>query len=778
MAYLAPFGLLAIAVYTLMLGVRTWQQRSTLGGPVFALVMLMLAIWVGADAATLLGVGVETKMVWSQVGFTDVTWLAVGWYAFAQQYTGGSARDVLRKHWWLPGLAVVSSVLIWSNAFHHLVWSAASLREEFGITALELENQPTFWLIYIAGHALLVIATVQLALRQRRKNRSQPALVGLIIAAIFVPIVISALYHTGQLLFDPSPFAAAFASMACEWVMRRYHFLTLVPVARNRVFDSLDDAVVVIDAMGYVADVNPAACRLLNKTSRELVGSPGETLLGDRSNNVFARRDGPASTCDELVLEHAGVARYFDVRSSPVSGQAGDRIVVLRDVTEREEAVRQLEHQALYDSLTQLPNRVLLRNRLEQAMPHGRSTALLLLDLDRFKEVNDTLGHQAGDVLLQEVARRIRDALPRDATAARLGGDEFAILCEAAPCEDEALAIADRVISALRVPIAVAGREVTVGSSIGVALGTSATISAEDLLRQADLALYRAKGEGRGTCAVFEPGLERHALERLELEHDLRLASERDELCLVYQPIYTLDDRHICEVEALLRWNHPTHGLIAPDVFIPLAEETDLVAPIGQWVLEEACRQVRAWQSEFASPWLVMSVNLSGRQFQHAGLVADVDACLRRTGIDPTSLKLEITESVLMRDVDAAIATSRALKALGVQLAIDDFGTGYSSLGHLKRFPFDTLKIDRSFVDGLGRDERDTAIVRSVIALAKILNLSVTAEGVETDLQEAHLRTLGCERGQGFLFCRPQAPAAIRRLLARRDDFMSDFRAA
>jgi diguanylate cyclase (GGDEF)-like protein len=683
----------------------------------------------------------------------------------------------MRRQWWLPALAVLASILIWTNDFHHLVWSAASLREEFGITALDLVNQPSFWLIYIGGHALLVVATVQLALRQGRKNRSQPALVGLIIAAIFVPIIVSALYHTGELLFDPSPFAAAFASMACEWVMRRYHFLTLVPIARNRVFDSLDDAVVVIDAMGYVADVNPAACRLLNKTARVLIGSRADTLLGE-SSNVFAHRDGMAHVPEELVLDEVGLTRYFDVRSSAVSGQAGDRIVVLRDVTRREEAVRELERQAMYDSLTQLPNRVLLRERLEQAMRRGGSLALLLLDLDRFKEVNDTLGHQAGDVLLQEVAARIRGALPPEATAARLGGDEFAILCESAACEDEAKAIANRVISALRVPVAVEGREVNVGLSIGIALGTSGAVSAADLLRQADLALYRAKGEGRGICAVFEPGLERHALERLELEHDLRQALARGELRLVYQPILALDDRRISEVEALLRWNHPTRGLISPDVFIPLAEETGLIVPIGQWVLEESCRQVRIWQAELGSPRLVMSVNLSGRPFQHAGLVEDVGATLRRTGVDPYSLKLEITESAVMRDVDAAVTTSRALKALGVQLAIDDFGTGYSSLGHLKRFPFDTLKIDRSFVDGLGRDEQDTAIVRSVIALAKMLNLSVTAEGIETTLQEAQLRTLGCERGQGFLFSRPQPPEAIRQMLALEGGAEIDLRAA
>jgi EAL domain-containing protein (putative c-di-GMP-specific phosphodiesterase class I) len=257
------------------------------------------------------------------------------------------------------------------------------------------------------------------------------------------------------------------------------------------------------------------------------------------------------------------------------------------------------------------------------------------------------------------------------------------------------------------------------------------------------------------------------ALERLEIESDLRQALARQELQLVYQPILTLDDGRIGEVEALLRWQHPRRGTISPNTFIPVAEATGLIVSIGQWALEAACRQVRAWQDEYpTAPPLVMSVNLSGRQFQHPGLVADVARTLAETGLDPRCLKLEVTESVLMCDVETAVATCAALKELGVQLAIDDFGTGYSSLGQLKRLPFDTLKIDRSFVDGLGRDDQDMAIVRSVVMLAKTLSLSVTAEGIETQVQEDHLRSLGCERGQGYLFARPQPAEAIASLLA------------
>ena len=329
------------------------------------------------------------------------------------------------------------------------------------------------------------------------------------------------------------------------------------------------------------------------------------------------------------------------------------------------------------------------------------------------------------------------------------------------------MSIAERILASLRAPVAVAGRELSVGVSIGVALGTSSGDVADDVLRRADLALYRAKADGKGGYALFDPSLETRVLERMEIENDLRTALERGELRLVYQPILTLADGRVAEVEALIRWHHPRRGVVAPGVFIPLAEETGLIVPIGQWVLEEACRQLRIWHAEFPqTPPLVLSVNLSARQFQHTDLVADVDRTLRQAGIDPRYLKLEITESVVMHDVESAIATCHRLKELDLLLAIDDFGTGYSSLGQLKRFPFDTLKVDRSFVDGLGRDEQDTAIVQSVVSLAKTLGLSLTAEGIETPVQEAFLRSLGCERGQGYLFARPAAPEVIASMLA------------
>jgi diguanylate cyclase (GGDEF)-like protein/PAS domain S-box-containing protein len=539
------------------------------------------------------------------------------------------------------------------------------------------------------------------------------------------------------------------------------------------------DVTVIVANDGTISYASPSATAVRGHTAEDLVGSPGIQLVhtDDRLTAVrlvTAVRESGGSATAELRFAHAdGSLRDFEVVATNLLAQpaVGGIVLNCHDVTDLKALERQLRQLAFHDALTGLANRALLVDRmghaLERAGRRNQSIGVLVLDLDDFKVVNDSLGHHAGDALLKHVGTRITSALRTGDTAARLGGDEFAVLLEDVSSEAEALTVANKLIDAVRVPLEVAGREVAVGLSVGVVLSSRASDSVDDLLRQADLALYRAKTEGKGTAAVFDPSLETRVQERLEIESDLRQALDRGELHLVYQPIVTLVDRHIVEVEALLRWQHPRRGLIGPAAFIPVAEETGMIVPIGKWVLEEACRQVRLWQEQFPTvPPLVVSVNLSGRQFQHVSLVADVERVLRQTRIDPHSLKLEITESVLMRDVAAAVATCNALKKLGVQLSIDDFGTGYSSLGQLKRFPFDALKIDRSFVDGLGRNEQDGAIVQSVVTLARSLSLGVTAEGIETTAQEAHVRLLGCEHGQGYLFARPQAPERITDLLA------------
>jgi diguanylate cyclase (GGDEF)-like protein/PAS domain S-box-containing protein len=444
-------------------------------------------------------------------------------------------------------------------------------------------------------------------------------------------------------------------------------------------------------------------------------------------------------------------------------------VITARDIAPRKAFEEQLIHQAFHDSLTLLPNRALFSDRLEQALVHTArrqsKVGLLYLDLDNFKLINDGLGHQAGDELLAEAATRLRLCVREEDTVARLGGDEFVILL-GLTTEAEAVQAAERIEQQFMCPFRIGGHDFVVTVSIGIALSDSSQEPPGDLLRNADLAMYRAKAGGRARHVVFQASMQTDSLSRLDLENDLRRAVERGELRVHYQPIVILDSGRVTEVEALVRWLHPTRGLLVPADFIHIAEESGLVVPIGQWVLEEACRQVAAWQVEFpVKPALMVSVNLSPRQFQQPMLVEQVSTVLRKTGLPPAGLKLEITEGAIMRDVEATIRTLRQLKELGVRIAIDDFGTGYSSLAYLKCLPLDILKIDRSFIKGIGHDPEDTAIVRAIIAMAKSLHLSVTGEGIETAEQAALLRGWACELGQGYFFGRPLNPAALTELL-------------
>ena len=421
---------------------------------------------------------------------------------------------------------------------------------------------------------------------------------------------------------------------------------------------------------------------------------------------------------------------------------------------------------AFNDSLTGLPNRALLLDRLEVALGRAdrerKPVSVLFLDLDGFKVVNDSLGHVAGDRLLIDVARRLSGCLRRGDTAARIGGDEFAILLGDVGDPDRAPRVAERVIAALGEPFAVLGREVFVSASIGIAYGRT---DAENLLRNADVAMYRAKRSGEGGAyEIFEPSMHAAVVERLELEADLRRAIERDELVLHYQPIIGLASGRVVGLEALLRWAHPRRGLVMPCEFIPLAEETRLIAELGRWALHEACRQAAQWRDDpqTGRPWV--SVNLSGLQLLDDGLDAEVAGALADSGLEPAGLTLEITETVLVQDVAAAVDRLENLRALGVSIAIDDFGTGYSSLRYIGRFPADVLKIAKPFVDGL-HDEKDAALVRTIIALADSLGLRTVAEGVEDREQLERLCDLGCALGQGYLFARPLAPEHATDLL-------------
>jgi diguanylate cyclase (GGDEF)-like protein len=444
-----------------------------------------------------------------------------------------------------------------------------------------------------------------------------------------------------------------------------------------------------------------------------------------------------------------------------------------KEVAERRQVEEQLLHNAFHDGLTGLANRALFMDHLKLAL--GRAErhesyqfAVLFLDLDRFKVVNDTLGHTVGDELLIEIARRLETAVRPGDTVSRLGGDEFTVLLDDMCDSDEASAVAERLQRELAVPFKLSEHEVFITVSIGVAMGAIGYQRPEDILRDADTAMYRAKQLGKARYEMFDQAMHTRAMDRLALERDLRRAVEQQEMFLQYQPIVSLGAGSLRGFEALVRWRHPQRGVIPPTDFISIAEETGLIIPLGRWVLEEACRQMSRWQNlSLRDEPLQISVNLSCKQFLQPDLLEQVQEVLQETGLDPHSLKLEITETSVMENIETATRTLEQLQALGVEFSIDDFGTGYSSLSYLQRFPVNTLKIDRSFVSRITESEGTAEIVRTIMHLGQQLGMDVIAEGVETEQQSAQLRALGCKFAQGYYFSRPMDRSAAEALSRR-----------
>ncbi len=543
------------------------------------------------------------------------------------------------------------------------------------------------------------------------------------------------------------------------------------------VFESTQEGVMITDAEVKLVAVNQAFTRITGYEEREVVGKVPSLLQSGHHPESFyqamwmsIRETG--SWQGELWNRRKGGEVFPSwLAISTITNDAGEIINyvgVFSDISSLKRSQEELEHLAHHDPLTGLPNRLLFRARLEHALQRavrsGGQLAVLFLDLDGFKHVNDSLGHTAGDSLLQEVAKRLAAPLRREDTVARLGGDEFTVLLEGIHGRKSAARVAETLIRALAEPIRLQGRELFVSASVGISLFPRDGDSVEALLRNADAAMYEAKEGGRNTCRFYTEELTALAFERVVMEGELRRAIEKGELMLHYQPQVDLPTGRLVGLEALVRWDHPVEGLVAPSRFIPIAEQSGLIVPLGNWVLHTACQQAKAWLDAGHHIGRV-SVNVAGRQIQRTDLVTTVRDVLARTQLPPDHLELEITEGFIMGQAEESVTLLKSLRALGVGLSIDDFGTGYSSLAYLKRLPIDKLKIDRSFVRELPDDENDAAIARAVIALGHSLQFTVIAEGVETAAQRDFLLTLGCDQGQGFLFSTPRPAEMLTPLL-------------
>jgi len=635
---------------------------------------------------------------------------------------------------WILGGAVAMGTGIWSMHFIGMLAFSLPIPLSYDVLTTLIS---LFIAITASGFALGVA------------NRPKISLSHLCISALLLGGGISAMHYVGMAAIQITP------------------MLTYEPAL-------LVASVVVAIVSSFVAlwlffRLRRGRSRLMNLARLAAAFVMGLAISGMHYTAMTASRFSPDAFCTGTGTDQRWLA--FAIALSAIAVLSVTTILLVYDShlesrtrkhnQQLEHANAQLEHAATHDSLTGLPNRLLLADRLSQATAQGerysRSFAVLVVDLDRFKSINDSLGHIAGDELLREVSRRLMGLLRKTDTLARLGGDEFVLVINEISDPHGAENVASKLLASLAAPVLLSGIEVQISASIGISVFPADGVDADTLLKHADAAMYHAKKNGRNAFQFFAPMMNVSARERLELESGLRRALAQGEFELHYQPKVDVGTGRIDSAEALIRWRHPKRGLTAPSGFIPIAEETGLIVPIGEWVLREACLQARAWQTLGGRP-LRIAVNLSAQQFKQKSLISTVREALAGAGLEPDYLELELTESAVMQDAESSIQVLRQLSGLGVRIAVDDFGTGYSSLSYLRRLPLDKLKIDRSFIREVAASRDDAEIVRAIISLAHSLHLKVIAEGVETEEQLSFLRRLGCDQYQGF-HCSPPVPA-------------------
>lgn len=588
--------------------------------------------------------------------------------------------------------------------------------------------------------------------------------------------------HSVNLAFEAG--ATDYISKPINWAVLRQRINRLIrarhtemTLKQNEAFASsiinhAVDGIITMDINRIIKYLNPAAIQIFGYSSSEIIGKNINILIPEsyyRDYHNFDINDKFMNTNREVVghrKDHSKLPIDLTISKFYVGGKCYFTIM-LRDITERKRYEEMIRHQAFYDSLTDLPNRLLLKERMELEISHAKNTgqkmAVMYLDLDRFKLINDTLGHDIGDKLLKEIANRLKKCVHSDDTVTRLGGDEFVILLSKLIHEEDVAKIANKILETIRLPLIINNHELYLTSSIGIAIYPDGGEDYETLVTNADVAMYRAKEKGKNNFQFYTPALNDKALERLALENSLRRAVEYEEFVVYYQPKVHTQNENIIGMEALIRWQHPNWGMVSPQEFIPLAEETGLIVPIGEWVLRTACTQNKAWQNAGFPP-LTVAVNLSIRQFELQDLTKMISKVLEETGLDPIYLELEITESIAMKNVEYTLKVINELRALGVKFAIDDFGTGYSSLSRLNSFSVNTLKIDRSFVCKIDGEKSNSILASTVLALGKSLELGVVAEGVETEEQVKFFKQNKCDEMQGYYFGKPMSSQDFEKL--------------
>lgn len=719
-------------------------------------------------------------IIWS---VTVLSILILRWYwhtAYARRDEHDTSND---DHWLRYNLiGVFLSGMIWGSA-GIMLFPAGDLLHQmtllFLVAAIAAGSSTTLSSYPRAIHIFLALTLVPVVARLFWEGGDSATLLAPMALLFYLLINISASRVYSNILI------ALTSRLALENALDNLRESTLY---NQLLLESVSEGILGTDEDGITTFVNPAVVQMLGYSARELIGKPMHMMIHHhhRDGKVYDKEDCPLEKtllegkechlADEVFWSKDGTAIPVEYRSTPVlrDGQVTGAVLTFSNITARKQAEAQLERQAFYDNLTGLPNRVLLYDRLEQAIVkarrHGQMGALLFLDLDQFKMINDTLGHASGDALLMEMAVRLRKAIRQEDTAARMGGDEFVVLLNGLPGESNKAInsirrVADKIHRQLSVPLNLNGHRLQVTSSIGIALFPLNNDDANSILMQADTAMYRAKEAGRNGTQFFLPSMQLVAEERLHMQNDLRQAIGRNELLLHYQPQFDVQGK-IIGAEALLRWLHPQHGLIHPQEFVYIAEETGLILPVGNWVLDAGCDILRRHGDPDAPDYLpCLAINVSPYQIRQPEFVEQVRKAIQHYSIEPGRLELELTENILLSDIEGVAAKMAELKQSGVRFSLDDFGTGYSSLGYLRHLPLDRLKIDQSFISDIPDNASSLAIIGTIISMAHHLGLEVIAEGVESQEQLFALEEKGCSQYQGFYFGRPMPEAEFLRYL-------------